>query len=600
MSLPRLLLGACLSLALTSALASAQFALRSKVEGTIEDTTGATLPGVAVTLTETSRNQVQTATTDTGGTYAFSNLAPGTYTITAELAGFVKMVSQPINLGSAASAQIDLTLHVGVSETVEVVNETPLVHTDQIAVGVAVDKALIDTIASKGRNFTSFVQLAPGISTQPRSDEAGTYSAGSHHVIGGIDYVAGGGGNNGFYVNGVNANDNYVGGQSYSPSLEAVDEIKVDVANFSAANGRDLSTLSVTTRAGTNRYRGSIYDYLENEALNAWNPLDRQRVTEGTEKPSLDRHQYGGNIGGPVFKDKLFFFANLERTYNKKGDEPQFYRVPTAAERQGDFSALLSRFPEDPNYLTDDGESIREPIPNNDLRNITRPDGSPSIDPRAQDMLNLFPLPNYVDPSDPNNLQNYQAFMTSKFTSYRFDGRVDFALSANDNLYVNFAKSHGRDENSGGLFPDILPGNVDDKSWLTSVSYARIFTPTLTNELVVAYGRGELCLPDQSSVDYMHQTDTLRAKYFQNLGSGADLGLYAMSIGDYYDFGAFEVFCAANPSFQISSNLNWIKGAHSIKGGFNFFRKKEEDFDYIRYVTFDQQFRQRRRQHRRR
>ena len=193
--------------------------------------------------------------------------------------------------------------------------------------------------------------------------------------------------------------------------------------------------------------------------------------------------------------------------------------------------------------------------------------------------------------------------MTNKFTSHRFDGRVDFALGAKDNLYVNFSQSQGRDENSGGLFPEVLPGNVDDKSWLTSVSYARIFTPTLTNELVVAYGRGELCLPDQQSVDYMHQTDTLRAKYFQNIGSGADQGLYAMAIGGYYDFGAFEVFCAANPSFQISSNLNWLKGAHLVKAGFNFFRKQEKDFDYIRYVGFDQTvhpLRQRRRQHRRR
>ena len=372
----RIVLAACLGLVLTSALAHAQFALRSKVEGTITDTTGAMLPGVTVTLTEIERNQIQTATTDTIGAYAFSNLATGTYTVTAELAGFIKTVSQPITLGSAANAKVDLTLNVGVSETVEVVKETPLVHTDQIAVGIAVDKTLIENIASKGRNFTSFVQLAPGITTQPRSDNAGTYSAGSHHVIGGIDYVTGGGGNNGFYVNGVNANDNYVGGQSYSPSLEAIDEIKVDVANFSAANGRDVSTLSVTTRAGTNKYHGAIYDYLENEALNAWNPLDRQRVTEGTDKPSLDRHQYGGNVGGPVFKDKLFFFANFERTYNKRGQEPEFFRVPTAAERQGDFSELLSRFPGDPNYvlynpfttvITDDGESLREPIPNNEF-----------------------------------------------------------------------------------------------------------------------------------------------------------------------------------------------------------------------------------------
>ena len=557
------------------------------------------MPGATVTLTETSRNQVLVATTDASGAYTFTNIASGVYTVSAELSGFVKAVSEPLPLGSSTTTRIDLQLHPGLTETVEVVQESPLVHTDQIDVGVSVNKQLIDAISSKGRNFTSFVQLAPGISTQPRTDNAGTYSAGSHHVIGGIDYVAGGGGNNGFYVNGVNANDNYVGGQSYTPSLEAVDEIKVDVANFSAANGRDLSSLSVTTRSGSNQFHGAVYDYAENEALNAWDPLERQRVTPGTDKPSLDRHQYGGNLGGHIKKDKIFFFGNYEQTYNKRGQEPQFYRVPTAAERQGDFSGLLSRFAGDPNYvlynpfttvILDDGESVREPIPGNDLRNITRPDGSPAIDPRGQDMLNMFPLPNYTDPTDPNNLANYQALGTSKFNAYRIDSRVDVNLGSNDNLYVNFAHSSGRDENSGGLFPEVIASNVDDTSWQTSVSYARIFTPTLTNELVIAYGKGKLCLPDDQSVNYMHDPDTLRAKYFQNLGSGPDLGLYATSIGGYYDFGAFEVFCATNPSFQISSNLNWVKGAHSIRAGFNYFRKKEVDFDYIRYVSFDQQF----------
>ncbi len=578
--------------------AGAQFALRSKIEGTLTDTTGAVLPGATVTLTETTRNQVQTATTDANGLYSFSNLAPGTYTVIAELAGFVKTSSEPVTLGSATTTRVDLSLSVGVSEAVQVVKEAPLLQTDQIAVGVSVDKTTIDHLAAKGRNFTSFVQLAPGISTQPRADVGGTNSVGAYHVIGGVDYTAGGGGNNGFYINGVNANDNYVGGQSYSPSLEAIDEIKVDVANFSAANGRDLSTLSVTTRAGSNVFHGSAYDYLENSALNAWDPLERQRVTEGTEKPSLNRHQYGGNFGGPVLKNKLFFFGNFERTYNKRGSEPEFFRVPTAAERSGDFSGLLERFPDDPNYVLynpfttvfdEEGESIREPIPGNDLRNVRRPDGSPGIDPRALDMMNLFPLPNYTDPSDPDNLANYQALTTSKFTSYRFDSRVDFALSPNDNLYVNVARSNGKDDDSGGLFPEIT-SNVEDSSWMTSVSYARIFTPTLTNEVVIAYGKGKLCVPDQTSLDYMHQTDTLRAKYFQNLGSGPDQGIYAMGVDGYYDFGPFEAFCASNPSFQISSNLNWVKGSHSIKAGFNAFRKEEQDFDYIRYMSFNQQF----------
>ena len=580
--------------------ASAQFALRSKIEGVVSDTSGASVPGATVTLTETARNQSQVAISDSRGSYAFSNLASGTYTVSAELSGFVKAISQPISLGSATSARADLVLKVGgKTEDVVVVAEAALIQTDQIAVGVAVDKAVIDTISSKGRNFTSFVQLAPGISTRPRDDVAGTYSAGSHHVIGGIDYVAGGGGNNGFYVDGVNANDNYVGGQSYTPSLEALDEIKVDVANFSAANGRDMSSLSATTRAGSNKFHGAAYDYAENSALNAWNPLEKQRVTPGTKQPELNRHQFGGNLGGPIVKDKLFFFVNYEQTYNRRAGEPQFYRVPTDAERNGDFSELLRRFPGDPNYILynpwsteigPDGESVRVPIPNNDLRNITRPDGSPAIDPRAQDMLNLFPRPNYTDPSNPDNLANYQGSGTTKFKAYRIDSRVDFAPTPKDNLFVNFAYSSGRDENSGSLQPEINTGNVDDTSVRASLSYARVFTSNLTNELVVSYGKGKLCLPDQASVDYMHQTDTLRAKYFQNLGSGADQGLYAMDIGGFYAFGSYETFCATNPSFQVSDNLNWAKGAHSVRAGFNFFRKEEVDFDYIRFVQFDQTF----------
>ncbi len=263
--------------------AGAQFALRSKIEGTLTDSTGAVLPGATVTLTETTRNQVQTATTDSNGIYSFSNLAPGTYTVVADLTGFVKTSSEPVTLGSATTTRVDLTLSVGASESVQVVKETPLLHTDQIAIGVAVDKTTIDHLAAKGRNFTSFVQLAPGISTEPRTDTGGTNSVGAYHVIGGIDYTAGGGGNNGFYINGVNANDNYVGGQSYSPSLEAIDEIKVDVANFSAANGRDLSTLSVTTRAGCQR--------LSRIGLRLHRELDAQRVGSARTAARHRRHR---------------------------------------------------------------------------------------------------------------------------------------------------------------------------------------------------------------------------------------------------------------------------------------------------------------------
>ena len=141
-------------------------------------------------------------------------------------------------------------------------------------------------------------------------------------------------------------------------------------------------------------------------------------------------------------------------------------------------------------------------------------------------MLNLFPMPNYTDPSDPNNLAELsRRSAISKFKSHRIDARVDFALEPQGQpLRELRAARAAATRTRAGCFPEVIADNVDDTSWMASLNYARIFTPNLTNEVVVAYGKGKLCLPDQDSVDYMHQTDTLRAKYFQNLGSGAGPG----------------------------------------------------------------------------
>ncbi len=577
--------------------AAAQFALRSRIEGTIVDQSGAAVPGATVTLHESTRNLSLETVSGPEGEFAFPNLASGNYQVSATLTGFATARSEPLLVSTQATLRVNLVLQpAGVAETVTVTRAAPLVSTDQIAIGATADHHLVETLGSKGRNFTSFVQLAPAVSTDPRPNSAGTFAAGTQHVVGGVSYTAGGGGNNGFYIDGVNVNENYVGGLSYSPSLEAVDEVKVDVANFSAANGRDVSTLTATTRAGSNTFHGAGFEYFQGGGLNAWNPLDKLRADPGTEKPDFTRHQFGGNLGGPAVKNRLFFFANYEELLNKRPGQPVFFRVPTEAERQGDFSELLRRFPGDPNYVLydpystvvlEDGETVRTPVPNNDLRTLRRPDGTPALDPRAIEMLGLFPMPNYTDPTDPDNLENFQGSEREQFKSGRLDTRVDFTLGDNDNIYGNFSRSHGIDDNSDGLFPEIVTSNVDDKSWRMSVNYARVFTPTLTNELLAGYGRGTLCLPDQGSVDYMHQTDTLRAKHFTNLGSGDDLGLYAMDLPGYYSFGASEVFCASNRSFQVGDNLTWVKGRHTIKSGFNYFLKAEKDFDYIRFVGFD-------------
>jgi hypothetical protein len=598
------------SLILVTGAAFAQFTLRGSISGVVTDSSQAVVPGADVTLSDVDRNQNVTTKTNAEGYYSFTNLTSGRYQVGIEQPGFKRAVSDAVTLATQQNVRIDLSLQPGgVTETVEVRSgAAPLIQTEQSVVGQVVERDMVSVLPSLGRNFTAFAALAPSISTFPRDNNGDTWSVGGHHAIGGVNYVAGGGGDNGFYMNGVNINDNWVGGTSYEPSMEAISEVKVDVANFSAANGRDISTFTVVTRGGTNALHGSGFEYFQNSALNAWKPYDKVVMEEGQKKNVLQRSQFGGNLGGPVYlpkifngKDKAFFFVNYEGTRENRGGASALYRVPTEAERQGDFSELLRRFPGDPNYvlydpwstrIDENGNSIRTAVPNNDLRNIRRPDGSSALNQDATAMLAMFPLPNgYSNPANPADLSNYRTFAARGNDSYRLDVRGDYRFTANDSVYVNVSRSHGLDHNTGGLIPE-LTANVDDSSHLITANYARVFSPSLTNEFIFGIGKGSLYNVDQGVRDYMHQTDTLRNKFFKNIGSGEDVGYHSIDFwsNDWSSVGQGEVFMASNPTLQFSDNMSWVKGSHSLKFGFNYFRKEEVDWDYIRTVSFSDQF----------
>jgi len=203
----RMALLAILSLTLATT-ALAQFTLRSGVSGLVTDPSGAVMPSVPVVLKDLDRNQTYHTTTNESGLYSFTNLPTGRYQ------GFHKSMSDPIVVASQETARVDLSLQLGeVSETVEVKAAAPLIQTEQTVVGGVADRKLVETLPTLGRNFTSLVNLAPNISTTPRPNEGDTWSVGTHHVVGGVSYIAGGGGDNGFYMNGANINDHWVLGR---------------------------------------------------------------------------------------------------------------------------------------------------------------------------------------------------------------------------------------------------------------------------------------------------------------------------------------------------------------------------------------------------
>ncbi len=600
MTSARLACRAAVALLFAASMAFSQFTLRSSISGAVTDSSGGVIVGAQVTLTELERQQQVTAVTGSSGNYTFNNLNPGRYQVTVQHTGFKKAVSDPVTLLAEQNPRVDIVLQVGqTSETVDVTATLPLVQAEEATVGAMVERTEVQELPIEGRNFTAMATLAPGISSSARGNYGDTWAAGGHHLIGGVSYTVGGGGDNGFYMNGVNINDNWVGGLSYAPGLEAISEVRVNVVDFSASAGRDISSLQVSTRGGTNKLHGAVLDGFQNDALNAWNTWDKMHMTPDQPKNVLQRNQYGFNVGGPVIipkvfngKDKAFFFVNLENMHENSGGSGAFYRVPTDAERNGDFSAWLTRFPGDSSKILYDpfsttydaaGNSYRNPLPGNKL-------GGGLLNTEAQDMLNLYPKSNgYQDPTNPNDLNNLSIYQGARRTSTRLDMRFDYRITNEDNVYVTVSRSRGLTENFGGLFPE-LPLNLQDTSYVVTVNYARTFGAHAANEFIFGQGMGQMFSVDQASQDYMHRTDTLRNKYFKNLGSGADLGLYAMNIWGLPSVGTAETFMASNPTLTLSDNLSVERGSHSLKFGFSYFRKGEHDWDYWRYVNFQNNF----------
>jgi hypothetical protein len=298
-----------------------------------------------------------------------------------------------------------------------------LLETDHATVDQNVDQQQFQQLPINGRNFTSLTVLAPAISTYPQNNvnPNSNYTPGTNDVPGGMLFASGGEVNgqqdNGYYINGVNATANYGAAPSFAPSAEAIQDAKIAVADFSASNGHDISALLVSTKSGTSTYHGDAFEFVENDMFNARNPYDKALGL--FSKSTLRRNQFGGNLGGPVripklfnqVRNRAFFFANYERLEERDGLPNTVANLPSLAERQGDFSELLTGDNPvqlyNPYTTTYDsiGLSHRLPVPGNRLDLATRPDGGPLVDPSSAAISNLYPAPNTPNTAGFNTLR---------------------------------------------------------------------------------------------------------------------------------------------------------------------------------------------------
>ena len=603
----------------------AQFSQRGSIRGVVTEASGAVVSTATVQLFDLTRNQTSSTTSESDGHYEFTQLLPGSYRVSVESAGFKKSVSDALQVSPQSALRYDVRLQLGmVSETVSVTTSAPLLESDRAALDETIDQQQVSELPMNGRNFTSLADLTPGVSTVPRNNInlGGTYEVGASYSSGGVDFAAGGitegSRDNGYYVNGVNANENYESGSSFQPSAEAIGEMKIGVADFSAEYGRDFTNVNVTTKSGTNSFHGEIYDYFENDALNALNPFDIVEALPAKPiKSAYHRNMYGGGLGGPVYipkllnlKDRAFFFVNYERFLQSLNGPNNYGIVPSSAELGGNFGELCT--PPDSfdsaGICSNSNEQLynpytntnvaggfsRQPIPFNNLNNITKLGGGPAIDPASAKIAAIFPQAN-VAKTLGNGGSNYQYSALQEVTSYHWDSRFDYRISSKDNIFVTWSQYSGNPHNANGLIPNLSQSsaNVDDKSYVVTADEAHVFSSHLTNEFIFAIGSGVLVTADPGNIAFLNSSSNPLNQIFANPGIQGNLGIFGVNINGYGQsgngqptMGFDEYFRAENDSLQFSDNAIWVHGRHSLTFGFNYLRKSEFDFDNVRYVDF--------------
>lgn len=321
-----------LLLAFTAASSSQTF--YGSIVGNVNDASGADIPQANITVVNLGTADRRSTQTDTSGNYQVVNLPPGQYRVEVEKAGFRRFVREPITVEVQSAVRIEVAMQVGeLSQTVEVTAQTPLLQTENASLGQVVEARKVLEMPLNGRNVFSLVSLVPGVVP---GGQSGTTPTGTNPFAWANFQIGGGQANqSASYIDGAPVNTAYVNQTALVPTQDAVQEFRVLTNNLGPEFGRmSGGVINLATKTGTNGFHGSAYEFLRNRELNA-NTFFNNKA--GVRRPAFSQNQFGANVGGPVQKDKTFFFFSYEGFRLRQG-QSYVYTVPTDAQRSGDFS----------------------------------------------------------------------------------------------------------------------------------------------------------------------------------------------------------------------------------------------------------------------
>ena len=567
-SLQRLV--ACAVLLLAGTPAFAQFE-RSRVSGTVTDQQGGVMPGVTVTATNVATNQAEVAVTDGAGFYTFATLQPGRYSVTAELQGFKRATRQNVQADAAGAITVDLSLETGdLAEEVTVTAEAAPLQTD-VALRKTVEAKDIEQLSFNGRNPIGVAGLKAGV------------SGGSFNNYGFSSLS-----NGGWNINGSRSDENNItvdgatavrtrsnGAIVGVQNVDTVQEVQVLTGNYMPEFGRASGgQVRIITKSGSNRFSGSAGYYHRDEKLQA-NTWSRNRSTNAVENSGpapFDFKQYGYSFGGPIMKNRLFFFGAQEWA-SQDATATAIITVPTLAMRQGDFSELLNPA----NGFFSGARQVIDPLTGQPFPGNIIP--ANRLSPNGVAMMNLYPEPT---PGFRQGAANAIINSTNPQDQRKDSIRLDFRPSANHQLAYRFSRSNWT---AIDAFRDNLPFARTDwerPNFTTTVSWTSTWKSNLVNELSYTAGRDDVFI-NVYTESGLHQRSRTGVNYPYIFAEKEIVDKIPTITGTGFqtiDGGPYPA-SSSGPIHTISNTTTYVRGRHTLKAGVSVEYSGEDDFDQI-------------------
>src|SRR5690349_21594900 len=551
---------------------------RGAIVGRVTDASGAIVPKATVVVTNKDTGVAVTTSTNEAGEYQVLALIPGTYSVRVSSQGFDSVLRDNLTLHVQDRLSVEVSLKVGsVSQEIIVTGAEPLLQTETADVGNVVDTQLVNDLPLNGRRYADLALLEPGVqkfygAANPAPDR--------FSVNGNLELQ------NNFRLNGIDNNSWSENLQEFSvqvvqPPPDAIQEFRVQTRTYSSEFGNSAgAVINATIKSGTNGYHGNLFEYVRNSVFDANSWINNRN---NLKKGRFSQNQFGGTFGGPVIKDKTFFFFDMQRFTSRRSTTVQS-TVPTPLMKQGNFTEL-------PKALANSPVAGQSGCIVGNVIQATSSTGQPCIDPVAAKLAALFPNPNVPSlvakqgtPGSWSSSPNYVFSTVVPNDVYSLDGRVDHTLNSSNHLFGSYSYYH-QDRQDPAWTSDAVAGNGNFATQYrlhmqqVSLGWTRNLSNNLLNDARFGFNR-----------DYAHSDPigvTLGKSLAPDFGlngipvTGATAGLPPIEITGLQRLGTSPW----RPQYQISQawnlieNLSWLKGSHSVKFGYQYLRRTDNFVD---------------------